>query len=131
MTFRFKCPKCGEVFDANGDTVCKCGTPLSIQGGGMLKLYRKGSPLGIANGFGIYLNGEAAGYIGNKQTVCIPVAFGSYNMHIACGMNRRCEDLVHTVTPEAPLACAKVYMKPGFWTNSFVVEPATPADMPE
>lgn len=129
-TYRIKC-NCGHVQDAFAGGVCpQCKQPINFPQGGMIYLYRKGSPLGVAGGFGIYINGTPLGLIGNKQTVAIPVGFGTYNLHVACGMNRRCKDLAINITPENPIAYAKVYMKPGFWTNSFVVEPSTQAEMP-
>ena len=129
--FRVKC-SCGNVVNAAVGSVCsKCKQPLTFSPDGMISIYRKGSPLGIAGGFGLYLNGEPFGHIGNRETVKIPVAFGTYKLHVAAGMNRRCTDLIINVTPENPLAYAKVWMKPGFWTNSFVIEPASVEEMPK
>ncbi len=130
-SYRLRCPKCGEVMDARGDVVCKCGTPLTVQSPGMIRIYRMGSPIGIAGGFGIYINGIPVGYIGNKQTVNIPVPYGTYTIHIAVGMNRGCNDPVVNITPESPVYCGKVHMRMGFWTNSFVIEEATPESMPD
>lgn len=128
--FRIKC-NCGLVQDAAAGAVCpQCKQPINFPQGGMIYLYRKGSPMGVAGGFGIYINGTPLGLIGNKQTVAIPVGFGTYNLHVAAGMNRKCKDLAINITPENPIAYAKVYMKPGFWTNSFVVEPSTKEEMP-
>ena len=128
--FRIKC-NCGLVQDAAAGAVCpQCKQPINFPQGGMIYLYRKGSPMGVAGGFGIYINGTPLGLIGNKQTVAIPVGFGTYNLHVAAGMNRKCKDLAINITPEHPIAFAKVYMKPGFWTNSFVVEPSTQEEMP-
>ncbi|MBQ7810576.1 MAG: hypothetical protein IJ346_06420 [Clostridia bacterium] len=128
--FRIKC-NCGLVQDAAAGAVCpQCKQPINFPQGGMIYLYRKGSPMGVAGGFGIYINGTPLGLIGNKQTVAIPVGFGTYNLHVAAGMNRKCKDLAINITPENPIAYAKVYMKPGFWTNSFVVEPSTQEEMP-
>jgi hypothetical protein len=105
------CPKCGKTLE--GMDAC-------------VYLYRQGSPYGIAGGFGIYINGEAYGHIGNKETLCIPLAYGTYNLHCAVGMSRKCRDLQVTLSTDNPEAYAKVYIKPGFWTNSFVVEPLDP-----
>jgi hypothetical protein len=128
--FRIKC-SCGEVSNTAAGGICpKCGKQIEIPTDGMIFLYRMGSPLGIANGFGIYINNEPIGYIGNKETICVPVKYGKYNIHVACGMNRKCRDLVIEITPENNRAFAKVWMKPGFWTNSFVVEPSTESEMP-
>ena len=127
---RVKC-SCGHVLDAAPGNVCpKCRKPLEFPEDGLITIYRKGSPYGIAGGFGIYINGEPMGHIGNKQTVFIPVKYGSYNIHVAVGMSRRCTDLVAELTPENRRAYAKVWIKPGFWSNSFVLEPATAEEMP-
>lgn len=129
-SFRVKC-NCGLVQDGFANGVCpQCKQPINFPQGGMIHLYRKGSPMGIAGGFGIYINNVPLGHIGNKQTVNIPVSFGTYTLHVAAGMNRKCKDLVIEITPENPIGYAKVYMKPGFWTNSFVVEPSAKEEMP-
>lgn len=128
---RVKC-SCGNVLNAAPGNVCsKCRKPLEFPEDAMITIYRKGSPLGVAGGFGIYINGEPMGHIANKETVFIPVKYGRYNLHVAVGMNRRCTDLAVDLTPENRYAYAKVWMKPGFWTNSFVIEPATADEMPK
>lgn len=128
---RVKC-SCGEVMNAQPGGICsKCKKPLDIPGDAVIRLYRMGSPLGVAGGFGIYLNGEPMGHIGNKETVMLPVKYGTYTLHVAAGMNRKCQDLTCTLTPENRFANAKVWMKPGFWSNSFVIEPAAPEEMPD
>lgn len=127
---RLKCT-CGEVINGTLGSSCpKCHKRIELPQGGLLYLYRKGSPIGIASGFGLYLNGQPYGYIGNKETLRIPLAYGSYNIHVACGMNRGCNDIVVDITPENPFAYMKVWMRPGFWTNSFVLEYSTPDEMP-
>ncbi len=128
---RGKCSKCGQVTDANGNYSCpKCGQPVSFEGLGMLQLYRKGSPLGIAMGFGIYIDGQPWGHLANKESIRIPLPFGTHTLHLTCGTNRRCNDLTFTLTPQAPCAYAKGSIKPGFWTNSMRIEPAQPSEMP-
>lgn len=127
---RVKC-SCGSVENAMPGNLCpNCRRPLEFAPDGLISIYRMGSPLGIAGGFGIYINGEPMGYIGNRETVRIPVKYGTYSIHIAVGMNRRCTDLVVNITPQSRYAYAKVWMKPGFWTNSFVLEPAKAEEMP-
>lgn len=126
---RIKCPHCSEAFNISAGTaaVCpECKQPINVPNEGWLYLYRQGSPLGIAGGFGIYLNNVPFGYIGNTELLCIPLPYGSYNIHCAVGMNRKCTDMLVNLTPEAPVAYAKVYMKMGFWSNPFVVEPVDP-----
>ena len=128
--YRMKCA-CGHVENIAPGGVCpRCKRPAEFPEEGMILLYRKGSPLGVAGGFGIYLNGEPMGHIGNKETVFIPLKYGTYNLHVAAGMNRRCNDFQLELTPENPKAFVKVWMKPGFWTNSFVLEHATAEEMP-
>lgn len=127
---RVKCT-CGNVMNlAPGGFCTKCRQPVNIPGDGLLTLYRMGSPLGIAAGFGIYIDGAPMGHIGNKETLFIPLTYGTHNLHIASGMNRRCNDLLVEVTPQNRHFFAKVRIKPGFWTNSFVLEQCTAADMP-
>lgn len=127
---RVKC-NCGHVLNAMPGNVCpKCHQPLAFPTEGMIHLYRKGSPYGIAGGFGIYLNGEAMGYIGNKETVNIPVNYGTYTLHVAVGMSRKCRDLVVEITSDNTVGYAKVYIKPGFWANQFVIEPSVREEMP-
>lgn len=129
--YRVKCPRCGEVLNLFGSSPCtKCGAPLNAQLPAMLRLYRMGNFYGVAGGFGIYLNGVPYGYIGNKESLTIPLNYGTYTLHIAVGVSRKCNDLTFTLTPQAPVMCAKTYIKPGFWTNSFGIEPARPEEMP-
>lgn len=125
---RIKCPHCGEAANvASLDQLCPdCHKPLGIQEEGCLYVYRQGSPYGVAGGFGLYLNGEPYGHIGNKELLRIPLKYGSYTVHCAVGMSRKCQDLTVNLSPEHPVGYVKVYIKPGFWTNSFVVEPIDP-----
>lgn len=121
---RAKCPRCGEVVNIHTENdVCpKCKSPMELSGEGKIYIYRQGSVYGIAGGFGLFINGEASGYIGNKELLCFPVKYGTYNLHSAVGMSRKCRDLQVTISPENPVAYTKVYIKPGFWANSFVIE---------
>lgn len=125
---RIKCPRCGNVENVHpGNEICpKCQTPADTLNQGCIYIYRQGSAYGIAGKFGLYINGEPYGHIGNKELLCLPLKFGTYNVHSAVGMSRKCRDLQVTISPENPVAYTKVYIKPGFWTNSFVVEPMDP-----
>lgn len=125
---RIKCPHCKEASNVlSVNSACpECGKPLELSEEGSIYIYRQGSFYGVAGGFGLFINGEPFGYIGNKELLRIPVKFGTYNIHSAVGMSRKCRDLQVTITPENPEAYTKVYIKPGFWTNSFVVEPLDP-----
>lgn len=129
-SIRYRCEACKNVADVQVDTGCpKCGAPALP--GGYIKMYRMGSMYGVAMPFGIYIDNEPCGYIGNKQTCWIRVPFGTHRVHIAAAANRRCEDVMVTIAPDHPLEAVKVYMKPGFWTNSFKVIGANPAEVPD
>ena len=125
---RVKCPTCGEICNIAGDnaTCPKCKAQIPVSPDACFYLYRQGSPFGMAAGFGVYVNGQPFGHIGNKELLCFPVPYGKYILHCASGMNRRCTDVEITLTPENRYAYLKVFMKPGFWTNSFVLEPMDP-----
>ncbi len=121
---RVKCPICGEAVNIHSiEQDCpECKRPMGLAEEGSIYVYRQGSPYGVAGGFGLYLNGEPFGHIGNKELLRIPAKFGTYTVHCAVGMSRKCEDLQVCVTPENPNVYTKVYIKPGFWTNTFAVE---------
>ena len=127
---RAKCPFCKAVFNLHEGQplVCEhCHQPIpAAHTASSIYLYRQGSPYGIAGGFSIYINGEPYGKIGNKELLRIPLPYGSHNIHCACGFSRKCRDLIVSVTPENNVAYTKVYIKPGFWANSFVIEPLDP-----
>ncbi|MBE6777168.1 MAG: hypothetical protein E7542_03535 [Ruminococcaceae bacterium] len=125
---RIKCPICKEASNIHfGTNICpECKKEIDIPADGCIYIYRQGSPFGVAGGFGIYINGEPYGYIGNKELLCLPLNYGTYNIHCAAGMNRRCRDMQVTLTPENNIAYTKVHMNPGFWSNTFVIEPVDP-----
>lgn len=108
IMLRAKCPKCGELVETQANCYCgRCGTPISFAGMGMVQIYRMGSPVGIAVGYGIYLDGQPFGHIANKKSIRIPVPFGTHTLHITCGMTRRCQDLTFTLTPQRRLPMSR------------------------
>lgn len=125
MKIRFKCLNCGDAFNIRPEAAAcpKCKKPVMLSNEGKLFLYRQGSVYGVAGGFGVYINGEPYGHIGNKELLCLPLPYGNYNIHCAVGISRKCRDLPITLSPNMPEYYAKVYIRPGFWTNDFVVEP--------
>ena len=127
-TLRVICPHCAKPVNlSQSETLCpKCHQPIPLNPEACFYLYRQGSPYGIAGGFGIYINGTPTGHIGNRELLCFPVPYGTYNIHCAVGLSKKCRDMQVTLTPENRVAFTKVYMKPGFWTNSFVIEPVDP-----
>lgn len=129
--FRMKCPVCGKVADIPGDGPCpQCGQPLAVWQGGGVQIYRMGSPVGIAVGYGTYINGQPYGHIGNKQSVYIPLPYGTYTLHFTCGMTRRCKDVTVTISPEQQFAYVKARIKMGFWTNTIIAEQVPMEEMP-
>ena len=130
--YRVKCPKCGEIVNLSGTGPCpKCGQPIDVNTPGSIALYRMGNMMGSAAGFGIYVNDVPFGHIGNREHLIFPLPFGDYKMHIACGMNRKCNDPVIHLTPDDPNVCLKVHMKMGFVSNSFILERVDPSTMPK
>lgn len=131
-TFRMKCPSCGNVQNMLASGPCgKCGALLNTEQPAAIAMYRMGNFMGMANGFGIYINEQPYGAIGNKESIVIPLPYGDYKLHVVCGMNRKCNDPVFRLSPEDPYVCVKVHMKPGFIQNSFVIERVDPATMPQ
>lgn len=130
--YRVKCPKCGEIINLPGSGPCpKCGTPISVDTPAAIELYRMGNFVGSANGFGIYVNEVPFGAIGNRESLVLPLPYGSYKLHVVCGMNRKCNDPVVTLSPEDPRVCMKVHMKMGFVQNTFLLERVDPSTMPQ
>ena len=130
--YRMKCPNCGNVVNVNGTGPCpKCSAPLDVNQPAAIALYRMGNFMGAATGFGLYINNQPFGAIANRETLIIPLPYGTYQMHIVCGMNRRCNDPVITLTPQDPFVCLKVHMKMGFVQNTFILERVDPSTMPQ
>jgi len=127
---RFKCPACGKIVDSSNGTCPKCFKPLPDAPTSFVQIYRMGSPLGIAVGYGVYINGEPFGHIANKESIRIPLPYGTYTFHFTCGMTRKCEDLTVTLSPDSPKAFVKARIRAGFWTNKIVAELSDEASMP-
>ena len=129
--YRVKCPVCGTVSNLIGTDLCpRCSTKVDLGSQGMLHVYRMGNFLGFASGFTIYIDHEKYGAIGNKESLLIPLPFGPHLIHVVCGMNRKCNDPVFTLSPEDPYICAKIFMLPGVFQNKTNVERVDPASMP-
>ena len=127
---RYKCKTCNKVEEYDSADFCpKCGNKF-VNSEGMVQIYRMGSPLGVAVGYGIYINGEPYGHLGNTETTRIPLAYGTYNFHFTCGMTRKCKDVSITLSPEKPKAYIKARIKMGFWTNTIIAEEVSESDMP-
>ena len=129
--FRIKCPSCGHVFDGEPTSSCpKCKLPTAVSAEGGVQIYRMGSPIGIAVGYGIYINEIPYGHLGNQESVRIPLPYGTYTLRFTCGMTRKCQSVTVTLTPENRLAYIKARIKMGFWANKIIAETAKPEEMP-
>ena len=133
---RLICPACKNVFDTavmppNQIQCPKCRTTFPIPSQGLLKLYRMGNFMGSAAPASIYINEQPCGFLANQGSINIPLNYGTYKIHMAMGMNRRCNDPVIQVTPDKPLHCYKMHIKMGAFSNTQVLEEASPMDMPQ
>lgn len=126
---RIKCPKCGKIVDISAPTTCSCGEQLGAFQGAV-QVYRMGNPLGMAVGFGVYINGQPWGHLGNTETVTYTLPFGTYTFHMTHGVSRKCKDITVTLSPETPVAYLKARIKPGVFTNTVIIEPSDPSAMP-
>lgn len=130
--YRVKCSACGTVLNIPAGTPCtKCGAQVAFEQPGMIEIYRMGNFVGSAVGYGIYLNDQPYGHIGDRESVFIPVPYGTYKLHMTCGMTRKCNDPVFEVTPEDPHICVKAHIKMGFISNTIIAERAAPDTMPK
>ncbi len=128
---RIKCPKCGAIQDIPGNCPCKqCKNQLVLPEDGVIQIYRMGSPIGIAVGLGIYLNSIPLGHVANTSSIRIPVGYGHYKIHMTLGATRRCRDVEFDITPQERIVYVKAHIKPGFWTNTVVIEKVTADQMP-
>ncbi len=120
------CGKCGAACAAGARFCNTCGEKLD-EGMGFVQIYRMGSPLGMAIGYGIYINGQPYGHLANKKSVRIPLSYGTYTFHFTCGMTRRCDDVTVTLSPSNPHVYLKARIQMGFWSNK-IVPALCPAD---
>ena len=132
---RLICPACRHVFDTSvqppNPVQCpKCKAMVQIPSQGLLKIYRMGNFMGGAAPASIYINEQPCGHLANQGSINIPLNYGTYKIHMALNMNRRCNDPVIQVTPEKPLHCYKMHIKMGAFSNTQVLEEALPKDMP-
>lgn len=131
LTYRVKCPTCGKVQNLPRSGPCvDCGETLKVNQQGAIALYRMGNFIGAVSGYGIYLNGQPYGAIGNRETIILPLPYGSYRLHIVCGMNRQCNDPVIRLTPKDPFVCLKVHVRLGFNSNRYIIQRVDPDTMP-
>jgi hypothetical protein len=131
-TYRIRCPRCGNPVNLSASGACpQCSAPLSVDAPASISIYRMGNFYGAANGFGIYINEQPYGAIGNRETLTFPLPYGEYKIHVVCGMNRKCNDPVITLSESDTNVCLKVHMKAGFFQNSFILERVDPSTMPQ
>lgn len=120
-TIRLKCTKCGHIADYQSDLKClNCGAELTNNSEGSVYIYRDPAFVGFAAGYGVYINNQPYGHIGNGETAIIPLPFGKYTVHLTCGMTRNCEDATIELTKEKPEAFVNAKIKTGFWSNKII-----------
>jgi len=130
--FRLKCSSCGQVVNGEAGSACpRCAKAFTSDTSSYIQSYRMGSPLGIAVGYGVYINGEPYGHLGNKESIRIPLPYGKYNISFTCGMTRKCDPLAVELSENAPIAYVKAHIQAGFFANKIVAEVADAASMPE
>lgn len=131
QNLRVRC-SCGEVADIFPGYICaRCRQPIVVPQGGMLNLYRKPAVLGFAVGYGVYLNELPYGYVGMGEVARIPLPFGEYKLHIAATTNRKCTDMIITLTPDSPMVNLSVQLKMGAFVNKFILEPIAYEELPQ
>lgn len=132
VTYRTKCPNCGNAQDSRYIDNCKqCGTQHQVDtaGNGFLQIYRMGHFSGSMAGEAIYLNGEGMGHVGNASQVIIELPPGSYNLHMAIGVCRNCEDIMVDIEP-GKVVCVKSQLKMGAIKNKILLHRVDPSEMP-
>ena len=131
--YRVVCPKCGKPINVPvGPTYqCPaCKAENTTPQGGLLYIYRMGNFMGAAIGMDIHINDNPVGLMANKETVCIPLGYGTYKIHIAHSMNRRCNDPVIEISPQNPVVYLKARLKSGAFSSTIIVEPCAANEMP-
>ena len=132
ISYRVKCEKCGEVYDAKvGGACAKCSQPSGVdfKSMGFIQIYRMGHFSGAAAGASIYLNGAPMGYVANTDSVVIAVKPGTYTLHMAIGMSRNCKDVTLTIGA-GEIQFYKFRLAMGAWKNTMYIDAADPSDMP-
>ena len=132
VIYRIKCPSCGCVQDIGYNGVCKqCGTPHTIDtyNNGFLQIYRMGHFSGAAAGEALYLNGEGMGHVANASSCMVELAPGNYNVHMAIGVCRNCEDINITIEPGKTIY-VKSQLKMGMIRNTILLHVVDPSEMP-
>lgn len=132
---RFKCPNCGRVQDVPGNGPCrKCRVMITLPPDGVIQIYRIGVPYGMAYRMKIYLNDIPLGYLGNTESIRIPVPYGHYkiymklpdrSMHRSTGIIQEFD-----ITPNNRYVFFKTQINPGYSNDTVYLEPTTADQMP-
>ncbi len=135
MKLRVLCSSCNAVNETTGGgsiNCSQCGRPFTLPVEGVIRLYRMGSPMGMAVGFGIYIDDKPCGYIGNTESLSIPIGPGRHTLYMRMrGQPTRSEVTTFTVTPTDRVFCFKVHIKTGFWKGTLVIERVRDSEMPQ
>lgn len=137
MRFRVKCPRCGNVTDVTAcapGLVCpSCRSQFDPSPDGALMLYRMGNFFGAAAKLGVYINEQPYGYIGNAQSMVIPLPYGDYTVHfrIQGSWARSKDDLTIHLTPQYRVFAGKVQQHTGAFSSSYTLNPCSPSEIPD
>lgn len=132
VVYRTRCPQCGNVQDSRFVDNCKqCGAQHQVDtvNNGFLQIYRMGHFSGSMAGEAIYLNGEGIGHVGNASSVIIELPPGSYNLHMAIGVCRNCEDIMVDIVP-GQVVYVKSQLKMGAIKNKILLHRVDASEMP-
>lgn len=128
--YRYLCQKCNSLYTTTTEgAACGCGAVQDMNGYGSITLYRMGSPLGVAVPMDIHFNGTGYGSLVNKECVKIFVPYGNYTVHVAHGMNRKCNDLTFNISESNKEAYVKAALKAGLFTNKIQLTECSASDL--
>ena len=125
---RLKCPHCGKAFNLKESSICpKCKKQIETDQPAAIIINRVKNPQYISTkhravNYEVYINNMTYGCIEGRQTVCFPLPYGTYHIHVVSIGKRKCNDPVITLSPEDSVACFKVFERKGFIQNSLILE---------
>ena len=132
---RVKCPFCGKVQDIPYNCQCrKCGKGIILPEDGVIQVYRMGNLMGMALRMRMYLNEIHLGYLGNMESIRIPVPYGHYTFRMKNPEKgiRRCYTVgvEFDITPNNRFVYLKAHSIPGAINSTVVVEQVPADQMP-
>lgn len=129
ITFRVKCPSCGNVQNAPLNYSCrKCRTQHAAVNpqDGFLYYYRMGNYFSSNVAATIWLNGQEYGGVGNTEGVILPLAPGEYDLQIGIRGVKKSEVIRIRILPGQVFCVKTSLVVHGFsnYTKLFTVDPS-------